>query len=46
MTPHAFHVPGVPAVVQTQPIFPAADGALLNTISPRAQVPVVGAALE
>jgi hypothetical protein len=44
ITPHCFHVPGVPAVVQTHPIFPAAEGALLKTISPRACAPVVGAA--
>lgn len=40
----AFHVPGVPAVVQTAPGAPPAAGAVYQTLSPTAHVSVLGAA--
>jgi len=40
IAPNVFHVPGVPAVVQTHPGVPAAAGAVFQTISFTFQVPV------
>lgn len=45
MAPKVFHVPGVPAVTQTAPMFPAATGVVNIALSPIAQSPFVGAAL-
>ena len=45
ITASAFHVPGVPAVVQYHPGTPAAAGALFVLWSPTAPVPVPGAAV-
>ena len=44
--PNDFHVPGVPAVVQTHPMDPPGAGAVANTMSPTLHVPDVGAAEE
>ena len=44
MAPNVFHVPGVPAVVHTQPTAPLGAGAEFHTMSPAAHTPVVGAA--
>lgn len=40
----AFHVPGLPEATQVQPGAAPAPGALLSTVVPSAQLPVVGAA--
>jgi len=45
MVPNAFHVPGSPAVTQIHPAVPAASGVVFQTMSPRAAVPVEGAAV-
>ena len=46
MWPNAFHVPGVPAATQTQPMFPSGDGAECQTLSPTCQEPAVGGAVS
>lgn len=45
IAPKVFHVPGLPAVVQTQPMFPEAAGAVFSATSPTFHDPVVGATL-